>query len=674
MAAIHRLAACGFTAILLVASAQLTHAQPADPANPFGADAAPGNAGPGAPAAARPTAPAGGNAGPADQNKKADEGQPAPLQPAFETNPAVRAALEMPRKEPRDFVESILLLVDLGRPELAKAILADLAKVQLTDAQRVAIVEEFGPQGMLRLARTIELAPDGATFADACMTAASAAANNPQRIAALVQQLAAPTIEARATARADLAATGKSGVVAVLQALATEADPQRRAALVAAAEFMHPLVDAPLLAMLDTRDPKLYADVAGLLLRLRVVQAAPLLAANSAGADQALADAISAYRRGVPAFAVNEANEVEMWRWDNATHQLTSVRVPADQAQVIWIARLADALARVRPNNATDQREALVLRLESAGITAAKPGAPNAAVTTALANASPQLLNEALADALKNNYAHAALALVNALAARGDQTILMTADGKPAPLADALNSPDRRVRFAALKAIVALNPATPYPGSSRVPDALTWFAGSRGERQAMVAMPTNAGATDLAGALNSHELAAEATNRGRDLVDTARAMPDLELIIVDMDILAPSIRQVLYELRTSPATGDVPIALLAADGRLAAAKRLATEHTRVLAVPRPHTAEAITSILEHLTQLAARTEVPAAERAAQAQQAAKWLSALSSGNRPFYTFRRGPVRTAAAPHPPIAAPATTPAPPTDSQPAELPQP
>lgn len=590
--------------------------------------------------------------------KPAEEEPPAPLHPEMETNPAVRAALEMPRKEPRDYVEVILLLVDLGRPELAKTILGDLTKLQVTDAQRVAIVEEFGSQGMLHLARATELAPDAATFADACMAAASAAANNPQRIAGLVQQLYAPSPDARAAARSDLAATGKVGVVASLQALAQEADPQRRAALVAAAEFMHPLVDGPLLAMLETRDPKLYADVAGLLVRLRVPQAAPLLAANSAGAEKALADAISHYRHGTPPFAVDEANQVEMWKWDDATHQLTSVRVPADQAQTIWIARLADTLARIRPDSAIDQRAALVLRLESAGITSGTPAATNAAA--ALGQIPPQQLSEALADALKNNYSHAALALVDALAAHGDQSILLTADGKPSPLADALNSPDRRVRFAALKAIAAMNPATPYPGSSRVPDALTWFAGSAGERQAVVAMPTNAGSTDLAGKLNSHELEAEATNRGRELVDMARAMPDLELIIVDMDILAPSIRQVLYELRISPTTGDVPIALLAADGRLEAAKRLATEHTRVFAVPRPHTPEAVTNILDNLAQLAARSEVPAAERAAEAQEAAKWLALLSSGNRPFYTFRRAPLRTAAVPRPLVAAPAELP--------------
>ena len=48
--------------------------------------------------------------------------------------PAVRAALELPRKEPADYFQAIGWLIDLGRPELAKPILDELAKLQLTDA------------------------------------------------------------------------------------------------------------------------------------------------------------------------------------------------------------------------------------------------------------------------------------------------------------------------------------------------------------------------------------------------------------------------------------------------------------------------------------------------------------------------------------------------------------
>lgn len=559
------------------------------------------------------------------------------MQPVLEANPAVRAALEMPGKEPRDFVESILLLIDLGRPELAKPILADLAKLQITDPQRVAIVAEFGSQGMLHLARSTELAPEGATFADACMAAAAAAANNHERISALVKQLTDASPEARITARNDLAATGIVGATAALEALARETDPQRRAALIAAIELMHPLVNAPLLAMLTTSDANLRADVAAILQRLAVPQAAPLLPTDTASAERALRAAIKNYQHGTPPFAVDASGQVELWKWDDGNKKLSAVRLSADKAQVIWIARLATELAHLHPDDYAAGRTALVLRLEAAGLTGDQANLPAPAT---LAKGGPQLLNVALAEALKNNYSHAALALVQAIAHQGDASVLLTPDGRPSPLAAALDSPSRRVRFAALQAIMALSPATPYPGSSRVPDAITWFAGGTGNRQAVVAMPTIAAASDLAGKLAAHGLAAQAANRARDAVDLAREMPDLELIFIDMNTIVPDIRQALYELRISPTTGDIPIALLAADGRLDDAKHLAAEHTHVFAVPRPHTPEAVASIVERLAELAGRDAVPAKERAEQAAQAKKWLAALRSGSHSFYTFRR----------------------------------
>src|SRR5207244_1116943 len=113
------------------------------------------------------------------------------------------------------------------------------------------------------------------------------------------------------------------------------------------------------------------------------------------------------------------------------------------------------------------------------------------------------------------------------------------------PLADALASPNRNVRFAALRAIMTLDPASPYPGSSRVPEALAWFAGGGTARRAIVAMPTNAAAADLAGQLAAYDFIAEPTNRGRDAVNMARDMTDVDAIFVDMDILLPGIRDVL---------------------------------------------------------------------------------------------------------------------------------
>jgi hypothetical protein len=143
--------------------------------------------------------------------------------------------------------------------------------------------------------------------------------------------------------------------------------------------------------MLDTSDARLRADVAELLERLTVSQAAPLLSARDASND-ALTTAISNYKRGTPPFETDAAGQVQLWKWNDTTKKLASIRVPADEAQIMWIARLADELARSRPTHPVHQLQALVLRLESAGLASGK-SITNSVDPAALARADSQVLS-----------------------------------------------------------------------------------------------------------------------------------------------------------------------------------------------------------------------------------------------------------------------------------------
>jgi CheY-like chemotaxis protein len=572
-------------------------------------------------------------AAPEDAAADATTDAPVTASPTLETNPSVRAALELPRKEPADYYQAIGWLIDLGRPELAKPILDELAQLQMSDAQRAELVTQFGSQRMLQLAKSAELAPAGVAFADACMRAAAAVANDPRRIAQLVAQLTDPSPEVRSIARNDLSALGKAGVVATLEALARERDPRRRAALAAAAAEMRPLVDGPLLAMLSTNDPSLRAEVDRILRQIRVMQAIPLLASMSlSSAESALTDALARYAAGTPPFAADESNQVELWHWNDATKRLRAARYPADEARVIWSSRLARALVQLRPDNRTYQHQAWVLGLEAAGLIGTTRGMVEGVET--------DFLNDVLADALAANYPHAAVAAADELGRRRDSGVLYTAAGQLSPLAAALAHSNRDVQFAALRAIMAIDPPSPYAGSSRLPEALAWFANAAGERRAVVAMPTDYAASDVAGMLAAHGLEAEAANRGRDAINLAHEAADVEMIFIDMDILVPDVRQVLYELRSEPATAQIPIAILAADGRLPAASRLASEHNLAIASPRPHSPEVLARIVDQLNNISGRASVSANERAGQATQAMNWIAQLLASNRTFYDLHR----------------------------------
>jgi CheY-like chemotaxis protein len=345
------------------------------------------------------------------------------------------------------------------------------------------------------------------------------------------------------------------------------------------------------------------------------------------------------------AFVTDENDAAALWHWDDATKKLGVTRYPIEEAQTIWAARLALEYARLRPDERLAQCQALVLGLEAEALTGSHR---SAASEKLLASSDGEMLNMVLSAAMKHNLPHAAVAAAGALGQRGDAGALFAVSPTPAPLADALQYPDRRVRFAALQAIMTLDPQTPFPGASRVPETLGYFATSAAERRAVVAMPAADQATTLAGRLANIGIEAEPAGRGGSAVALAQQSADLEMVLVDMDIDGPGIRDVLYALRTNPATGQVPIGLLATSDRLDAAHRLESEHQRVIAFPRPQSDAALAELVTRLSEVSGREGLAPQDRAAMAGQALEWLGQLLARDHTFYDLhRQAPVVEAA---------------------------
>jgi CheY-like chemotaxis protein len=390
----------------------------------------------------------------------------------------------------------------------------------------------------------------------------------------------------------------------------------------------------------------LKADVIRLLEALRVSQAQPLIAADIVrpGAERLLVEALERYQAGVPVFAADENGNVALWHWDDSTAKLSSTVLPADEVELAWAARLADKLLALKPDNRAYQRQALVLAFESAGdLRGAGNGSgerSSPAIERLTSTADASLLSAVLSDAMKGNRPQAAATAAELLGQRGDASVLYSRGPQPAPLADALVYPDRRVRFAALAAIMALDPSSPFPGASRVPEALGYFATGANGRQAVVAMPAADQTTTLTGMLNHIGIEADPATRGGSAVQLARQSADLELLLVDVDVQSPGIRDVLYALRSDPATGRIPIGLMATGERLETARQLAAEHQRVVAFSRPQTDQALAAIVEQLSQISGRHRLSPAQRAAMAGQAVAWLGDLLARESTFYDLRR----------------------------------
>ena len=165
------------------------------------------------------------------------------------------------------------------------------------------------------------------------------------------------------------------------------------------------------------------------------------------------------------------------------------------------------------------------------------------------------MLSDALAEALKHNYSHAAQAarrsaLPNARLRRFCSP----------PMANRRRSPMRSRAPIAVSASLRSKRSwrstrpTPYPVRAACPRPSPGSPIARASDTAVVAMPTIAAASDLAGQLAAHKFVAEATNRGRDAVDHRARDARSGIILVDMNIIAPDIRQV--RLRTAHQSDD----------------------------------------------------------------------------------------------------------------------
>jgi hypothetical protein len=187
-----------------------------------------------------------------------------------------------------------------------------------------------------------------------------------------------------------------------------------------------------------------------------------------------------------------------------------------------------------------------------------------------------------------------------------------------------------------------IQPTSSFPGASYVPEALWLLAQSAGTEQAVVGAPSLAHANDWAGNLRGLGFDAIPTVTGIDLVQQALAAPRLAVVLVDSDIGKPLVREVIYQLRAQPKLAHVPVALLTSNDDVLLGSFLAGVDSRLLAVSRPHSPEAMKSIVERLGELSG-PQLSADQRTQQANQAIEWLGQLFAQGSPYDELLRDAV-------------------------------
>lgn len=587
-------------------------------------------------------------------------------------NPAVRSAMETPRETPADYLRAVLALIDLGEAELAQPVLDELVGLGLDDATKTQLVRDFGSARLLRLARADGLDSKATEFSQSCLQAAGAASSSPERIAELTNKLISEPVASAAGALAELRRLGTPAVVYLLEQIAEQDDAKHRDRLREGLVALAPLSSPALVTALGSPNENVRTQAAWALGQTEDHAAAPLLASQAIlepagsnagraagwavrhlygdpvgtqGAIQLLRQTLKNARNGVAPHRPDSGNQVTVYLLaGDDKNRYQAVEFAAADAANLHAARLAKALHKLSPTDTRAEQLAMVLALERIVLLndqlQESTKEPTFEIEADLnpANRPNHSLTSSLELALESRYTGAAIAIAELLAERNDTSVLQTADGRPGAVTHALVDPHPAVRFAALEAIMKLAPSTPFPGSSRIAPALLDFAGGTQDRLAVVAMPNVDRSANVAGNLASVGLDGRITNNGAEAIRLA-SQAGVELVLVDLAILSPSVRETLFQLRRQSSSAELPIGILAPEGRLGEAKRIAEDHQRVIAFPRPHTAEAASDIAKTLSATAPDYLPTPAERTAWADTARGWIAKLLTDGPEFYALR-----------------------------------
>jgi hypothetical protein len=584
-------------------------------------------------------------------------------------DPLITALLASPPTTPAETFHTAESLLQAGRPELAKKYLRKLLDAKLDDNQWTALVDEFHTPALNELADRAELRPESEELIHTALSAVNRRLLDPARIAAEVKQLQDPSPEVRERALINLRNAHGAGAGALIAVLA---DPQRAAEHAAAVDALVAMrgdaID-PLADVVDRAEPEFTVQAIKALAAMRATQAAvylyvPALSDESdlrirapareaivqlmgrlpgkAQAAQQLYDLAASYLAGKQTLRTDSNGRVTQLTYDPATRQCTPRNcAPEDAARVI-AARLARAARILAPDHRQVQVLAAATALEQAvydrGLD--KPLDFQDPAIREIAASDPRLIEDVLIFCLDRQHPAAARAAAEILGRTGKTQELLRSGGELSPLVQAVRSPDRRTRIAAAETIAGLQPLVPFAGSSFVLESLTHLAATTGGRRALVVSPNSSTLEEWVGVLTLHSLLADKVSNGREAIGRALQCPDLELAVIDMATLGPAPEEIVERLHQDYRTASLRIGLVAGDGFLKRAQRIAEHDPLTIAFSQPIDAEAARWQYGLLMALAPREFVGFSERQNLAVRALDCLAKLAETSAAVYDLRR----------------------------------
>ena len=565
---------------------------------------------------------------------------------------------------PAEFLDAVLLMLDLGRTDLAKAYLAKLVELAPDDAALLELRDQFGPAAFARLARLKELRPVGTELSDKVTAASIQSLSDPARLAKLVEDLNGDEV-AQATAFESLRNAGAVAVPGILTALENAQFAAAHQSLLQILVEMGDVAVPPLVGALESPSSRMRGQAMTALGYLRAESALPFLSYPAVADDvptgeravavvalgrilglpsatardrvavgaveRLLADA-RGYLDGKKTIPVDEVDELVVWGWDEAAGGLVRLSLTKDQAADRYAARLAKQALSLSPERLDAQTIYLTtLLVRHAADSKASGELPKGALsaTDIGLTVGPAMLLRSLDLSLLARRGEAAVAALRLL----EKTASAADLSEDSPILTALNASDERVQFAAARTVLQIDPREQFPGSSRVVEILVRALAGENERKAVIVHPSGNRGTQLAGQLGELGFNPLLFTTGRSAFKAASDRNDVSLVVVHANSIRWAASETVANLRADSRTAGIPILLVSSGESEPAMVRLAAMYRDIETVNESQTSADIELQGKEFFRGLNVQGLSEEERLAQRNEAMEWLRHLATTNR-----------------------------------------
>ena len=578
-----------------------------------------------------------------------DDGENAPPKAIVETDSVVLAFRGLDPRTLPQLGRAVQAMYGIHRVDEAKVYLAKIETLNSNKIELANLARELGGRIFIKLRADPEYDPEGREFAELVLSAYGAELNDEARLANLASRRAGGQ---RGTLQS-LVEAGRPAVPFLVAEMAKATDEATEARLVATIVKIGPTAVNPLTASLQSGDDKIISGVAKALGALGDARAAKHLVGpawdgaldestrqaalhamqrllgkseiSQPEAERFLIKKVLAAYRGDAGRELGEYDDV--WMWDEPSAMVRKRFGRREMGSRVLAAKLASDMAKLRPQDGPIQDLAISARLAAAK-SMVEPGSPliiaDGTLYAEMQRVDPAQLLRVLKYSLENGRTDAATAACEVLGQTGPN--LLGIEGAMAPLVKATYSPNRRLQFAACRAIRDTTDGdAEFTGSSQWISRVGYFISSHGVRKAIVADTVDGRGRTLSGLLNEHGISSVAVKTGNDLIAALVKDPDVEFILMHERLNGPLLSETLQVIRGDYRMSAVPVAILKDGGDDLANDRLAETDPLTISVPLPVTGDYAAIVVGRLLALNTDGIAESAERHRQAEMAIEWI-------------------------------------------------